>query len=302
MALFGYNAKAYSKNTELMKAQISDLMMKSMAYRGVGTTLNAVLMKFDEYPKNANSKQMEAIDARIFKLIEQMWQDVQRESAGKLSEHANMLLTAVAKSRAYGKEVYPPEQLKAQEMMAECNANIEENLRKKEEISRQMEAIKNKGKKIAAERPNDIELQRLQLQYANLNQELQRADQNLQLWVKQYNNTVRQLKVMEDGEVYTEISATNIQTPAEFARHVETVSAQLNKVIETQDEISGIADSYDQEKNAGVRTVASADDGGFWAAISDNSDVSSDIFGSTANVKTGADNGEQKPMSNPFNW
>ena len=298
MALFGfggYNAKTYAKNTDLLKARLGDLMMKTMSFRGVGTTLNTAMIKLTEYPAGANNKHLEAIDARIFQLIDKMMQDIQTESAGKLSGHANMLLTAITKSRAYGQEAYPPEQLKAQEMMAECNANIEEHLVKKESIAREMEAIKNKAKKIAAENPNAIELQRMQLKYAELNKELKRVEQNLQLWVTQYNNTVSQLKVMEDGAIYTEISATDLQTHAQFAHHVEQVSAQLNKLVETQSGIADIASGYEGERESGVQSVATADDGGFWAAISSENGVNDDIFGSTANARETGNSSNSAP-------
>ncbi|MBE6555149.1 MAG: hypothetical protein E7663_02785 [Ruminococcaceae bacterium] len=302
MGLFGYNAKDYAKNTEIMKQKIQDLWQRAMQYPGVGTALNTAMIKMQEFPKGADGKQLEQIDARIFKLIDQMMTDVQQESAGKLSAHANMLMAAVTKSRNYGKEAYPPEQLKAQEMMAECNANIEENLTQKEKIAKEMEAIINRAKKIQAENPNSAELQRLQLKYAQFNKEKDRIEQNLQLWVKQYNNTVRQLKVMEDGSVYDEISATNLQTPAQFAHMVEQVSVKLNKIVEDQTAIDDIASGYEEEKSAGVRSTASADDGGFWAAMNNSSDVSSDIFGSTATAKDSGETGGDQSSSNPFGW
>lgn len=305
MALFGlggYNEKTYAKNTERIKEQITELNQAMLGgkFPGAGATINAVLFQFGQYPKRGNPKEMAAIDDRIFDLLEKMMQDIQQDKPGKLSGHANMLLAAVSKSRKYGKEAYPQDQLKAQEIMAECNANIEEHLFQKEELAKQMDALKRKGKLIAQDNPNSVELQRLQIKYAELNKELKRVEQNLNLWVTQYNNTVSQLKVMEDGQAYTEISATDLQTPAEFSKKVQAVSAQLDRIVTNQQGIADLAGEYEAGKDEGVRSVASSDDGGFMDAINSSDDVNSDIFGATTTARNvdGAANNAPKTA----NW
>jgi seryl-tRNA synthetase len=211
-----------------------------------------------------------------------------------------MLFTAIAKSRKIGKEIYSAEQIEAQNCIAEANANIEQFLSEQEKITARLDAIKRKAKQIAQDNPNSVELQRLQIKYAELNKELKRVEQNLNLWVTQYNNTVSQLKVMEDGQAYTEISATDLQTPAEFSKKVQAVSAQLDRIVTNQQGIADLAGEYEAGKDEGVRSVASSDDGGFMDAINSSDDVNTDIFGATTTARNvdGATNNAPKTA----NW
>lgn len=305
MGFFGYNEKDYAKSTAALSSRIEKLNeLVALNYPEAGVRLTKALIKMQGCPRpeNTTKKQMAEIDARIGSLIDQMMTDAQQEKRGKLMGHADMLMSALVKSRAWGKEAYPPQQLKAQELIAECNSNIEESLVQKDRLTREMNIIVERGKKLRAEDPNSSELQRLQLQYASKNNELKNVDQNMQLWVKQYNNTVKQLQVMQDGEVYKEIEATHLQSPAEFAKQVESVSQQLAMVVGVQTAIVDIATEYDEMKNDSVSGTATTDDGGFWGAIENTGDVSQDIAGASAPAANNAASTNNTHSSNklPF--
>ena len=284
MGLFGYNEKTYAKNSEAIKTRVQDLMERAAYAKipGAGIALNTALLYMTDYPVGADKKQLEGIDTRIFKLLETLMNDLQQKKNGGFSAHANMLMTAIASSRFYGKEAFAPEQLHAQETMANCNAEIEEKLFQKERIVKEMAEIVEKGKRITAENPNSVALQRLQLQYKTLDTEKKNTEQGLQLWVTQYNNAVAQFNVMQDIKTYKEITAAEVQTPAQFAKMAEDAARQLSQVVSRQHEVIDIADEYGKTKDEAIGGVAVADDAGFSELIADTGDVSKDIAGANA--------------------
>ena len=124
MALFGfgkYNEKTFINNTASFRDQIQRMIDDCMGIPGVGSSLNKVLFALDrnEYPKNADPKEIQDIDERIKGLFSSMESDLQQKSRAKLMAHANMILDAVLDSRKFGKEKSSPAFLAAENRRAE---------------------------------------------------------------------------------------------------------------------------------------------------------------------------------------
>ena len=93
MALFGfgkYNEKAFINNTAAFRDQLQRLIDDSVGMPGIGSALNKVLLALDknEYPREADPKELQDIDNRIKNLFATMTTDLQQQSRAKLSAHA----------------------------------------------------------------------------------------------------------------------------------------------------------------------------------------------------------------------
>lgn len=305
MGLFGlggYGKSTYDKNTAEIKAKISRIsnIIAGTKFYGADVILTQALQQLTPYPADGDKKQLAVIDERILKLLDEIMLDAQREEPGKLSGHANMLFTAIAKSRKIGKEIYSAEQIEAQNCIAEANANIEQFLSEQEKITARLDAIKRKAKQIAQDNPNSIELKRLQIEHGTLTRELDNIEKNLNLAITNYNQNARVLSVMKDGEAYTQISRTTLKTPKDVAKLVQNVSQQLGKLVADQEETGSILDDYDQDKSEGVGSVATTSDGGLMDFINSGEDVNSDIFGATTTARTSGNATGDAPKT--ANW
>lgn len=259
MAFFGlggYNEKTFVKNTDNYKNRLYDMMMETMGYEGVGKVLNTAMMaltKIDSMPKGADKKVVEAIDARIEKLLNQLNDDLQQKSQAKLSAHANMLLSAIADSRNYGKEKSSPQVLDAEEKMAETYANIDNILQQKDAIQQQMDEIYRKCQKVDE---SSSEFQRLEFQYSQLETQMQTLDVNLQLFKTQYDNCASILNVFHDGEVYATLDNLDVMKPAEFSKLADMNSRRLADRVSKQEAIINIGKEYQDSKRDAVGGIA----------------------------------------------
>lgn len=221
MGLFGYNEKDYKTNAAEMTNLIQEMMGKVTKYEGVGKVLNKAFLALAEpYPRDAKSKELAAIDERIFDLLSKMNTDLQKKSFGMLSAHANMILTAICDSRAYGKENSTPQELKAEETIATYNALIRDNLIKKAEIKAQMAEIEEQFNELAEDDPECEELER---QYEECQNNLFTLDDRYREYREEYNAATAHLNLINDNKFYDDLPE-ELSSPQEFDRMIADVS------------------------------------------------------------------------------
>lgn len=287
MGLFGYNAKDYSKNTELFKARLTEMMYEVSGYEGVGAALNRTIMSLkDEYPKGADAKQLQGIDARIDDLITKLNRDLQQKSFGKLSAHANMILSAVTDSRNFGMEKSSPEVLNAEEKIAEYNALIRDNLDKKASIKAQMDKLQAKADKIVDD--NDPELEELARQFDVLENDLFRLDDQYREYREEYNAATAVLNLLADDQFYDELPAETM-APQEFDKMIAKVSEKREKRAARRGSILESNAEYNAAKKADLRNASSASAGSSLLArrnANRQNEAGADINNATVNTGT----------------
>lgn len=260
MALFGfggYNEKTYAKNTDDYKNRLYDLMMETSGYEGVGKVLNAAMMalgKNNGMPKGADKKAVEAIDARIERLLGQLTDDIQQKSRAKLTAHAGMILNAIADARNFGKDLRDPQQIDAEEKMVETYARIEDVLRRKEAIQQQMDEIYRKCQKVDE---NSAEFQLLEVQYTKLEQDIEELDVNLQLYKSQYDNCASILNAMAESKIYDDFNELDIMKPADFAKLTDNNARRQADRVNKIAEIGNLAEERRNERRAAAGSVGS---------------------------------------------
>lgn len=263
MGFFSYQ-KDFAKNTEKFKTKVQDLMFKTGDVFGVGKLLNAVIYKLDEvgYPKDAKSKDIEAIDKRIDELLGLMTTDVQKKQNSKLSEHARMLISAIEDSRQYGKERYSEKALKSQYQMADCQGAIYDLLDNKGKISSQKEEILKRASKLSGPTAK-AEQQKLGVQYNALDRQEKESEKQVNLLINRYNSLVQ---IVNAESTSVTIQALKTELAVDVGSY-EKMIMQQNADIEQQiaidgdiDDITKEADKVASQAFSNMQTGSSFDD------------------------------------------
>ncbi len=262
MALFGfgkYSEKTFVNNTADFRDRIQRLIDDCMGIPGVGASLNKVLLALDknEYPRQADSKELQDIDERIKNLFSTMENDLQQKSRAKLSAHANMILDAVLTSRKYGKEKTSPALLAAENRMAELYARIEDLLDQKANVKADMDDIYRKSQKLS---DDDPQLDLLDAKYGACEQQMNEIDARFQEVKAEYSVQAQELNVMLDDMFYDDLPQ-DISTPQEFAKMAAQVNEKRAKRAEIRGAKSDIANEYASEKRATLGDVQSKQSG-----------------------------------------
>lgn len=258
MAFFGfggYSEKTYTKNTEDYKNRLYNMMMETMGYDGVGKVLNAAMMALSKnsgFPRGADKKAVEAIDARIERLLGQLNEDLQQKSQAKLAAHAGMILSAISDARNFGKDLRDPQQIDAEEKMVETYARIEDILRRKEAIQQQMDEIYRKCQKLDE---NSAEFQMLEIQYTKCEQDIEELDVNLQLYKSQYENCAAILNAFAESKIYDDFNELDIMKPADFAKLTDSNARRQADRVSKITEISNIAEERRNERRSAAGSV-----------------------------------------------
>ncbi len=138
MGLFGYNKKKFYKNTEVFKGELAEIVKSVAGDRKTCGMLEAAIQSLDLslYPKKADPKELEAIDARILTLIGKVRECIASQRQASAPGYAALLLSAVADSRTCGKERYTPEELQFLEEIARLPGFIGELVSRCEAIEK----------------------------------------------------------------------------------------------------------------------------------------------------------------------
>jgi len=244
MGLFGYGKGDFEKNTGVFKQRVNNLLFSmnrlnnAQAY-GIGPALNGIIFTLDEvkYTKK-NGKEQNAIDERMFKLIDSMERDLQKKNAGSFSEHMRMLGEAVDDSRRYGQEAYTADELQAQEKMAIEKGHICDALNQKGEIDKQKELIVKRIKKLLVE-GKKAEVQKLELEFQAYKSKEATLNESITAHCANYNLALQVGQIKERSKLTAELKANKIvENPAAFARETERVNLalaeQLGVITESQ--------------------------------------------------------------------
>jgi hypothetical protein len=245
MGLFGYNQKTYQKNTAAFKDDILALMNKCTD-RQSGRLLNQILMALDdnEFPENANKKEIAAVDERIEKLIATMKMEC---TAGKyylMSAHASMLFDAINSSRALGKEVFSEKELTAQEGIVGARSALRETIARKAEVAALKESILSKAKTTE----DKVLLANYEIDYNDLDAEEETLEEQFEMITEEYNSYVDVVNARKVGVTATAINARSIITPAQFERELAEIDSKTERAMETAREISGAAHRSKEER------------------------------------------------------
>lgn len=234
MGLFGYNQKDYAKNTELFKSRIYDLMERSANQFGVGQVLNNAMLQLERlpYPQKGKGKDIENIDARINGILNIMMDDIQHKRFAYFSEHASMLISAVVDSRQYGKELYTPEELDAQEKMAQCKGEIFDALDKKGQLAAEKQKLVEKGKKLSGP-TQQAEMAKLNMSFNLLSREEQTLDQTVAMFTKRHNSFVEIVNARKVGREVHKLQSAKLPSLKDFTKEM----AEINKAIAIETQI-----------------------------------------------------------------
>ena len=194
MGLFGaYTKKDFEKRTEIFKEKLEDLCSLICQIEGYKKLLTKLMIELDysKYPKvrKKDRKQIKEIDDRIDRLITSLKQDAQDENGPRFTRHAEILLHAIKDSRWYGRERYDKRYLENEENLATAVGEIHNIRKAKATIEQEKNKIAEKAKKLSSS--DKEELQRLELQYAAVEQEEQALNDKLNTWRSRYNAAIR---------------------------------------------------------------------------------------------------------------
>ena len=220
MGLFGYGKGDYNKNTEQFKAELLNFMMEGVGVE-VARIINATITNLENnnYPEKCNNKALKAIDERIKKIIGLMKKDIQNKKAELLSAHASMLASAVADSRKFGKELLTPQELEAEEITAECKAQLFEILTVKEQNNAKMAELLEQAKRS----PDKIE--RIKVEYNEIATRTANIDKQISVITTRHNTNIQILNARDIGKTYVALPPQIISVQ-EF--NVEI--AKINKI------------------------------------------------------------------------
>ena len=290
MGLFGYSEKDYVKNSGVFKQRINKLLPELSRFGdqdiGLGGVLYNIMASLDgiSYPKG-KSKEQEAVDNRISKIISNLEQDLQKKNAASFSEHANLLWVAIDDCRRYGKEAFTADEIYAQEGMATCKGQIGDAINQKAAIEKQKAALLKKAKKLVEE-GRKAEAQKLNIEYNACLQNEKIADKRITAFSAQYNGFLKVAGARANGQIGVELDANSIIrcSPAEFQKELREGNKKLEKAINTINEVGGIADEFEEEANQGF---ASLDTGASLTNIVEN-DLTNEFGSSVDNAKVDA--------------
>ncbi len=205
MGLFGYNQTDYAKNS----AKFNDKLMRILEIASVNkmgtdanSIINAIMMNIDRdtsYPKGAKGKDVEAIDARIDGLLDEMSKDVQKASLARLCSHATMALNAVTRARRFGMEYLTPQEIKAEQVMGECKALIRDALKEKGAIVEKQEALMKKSERLPDGHP-DLEI--LAEDWEDLEHEKKSLEANIEVYRNRHDANLAVIDVDKRSAAY----------------------------------------------------------------------------------------------------
>ena len=261
--LGGYNQKAFDKNTRIFTDKIQDMIRRCSGNYGVGATLNqlARALAKNQYQADKNPAEMEAIDNRILKLLDQMMVDIQQNKNAKLSAHASMLLDAVQGSREYGREVCDPHELAVNERLAELFAAMEDNIEQKALVKAEMDQLYAQSKNLADDDPR---LDLLDSKYAQCEERLQSLDERFQELREEYAVQAREIEVMADDKFYDEIPA-DVTSPAQLESIISRVAEKRSKRKYVRNTKTDQMDGYKKDKLADLSSSSAASTSGLRA-------------------------------------
>ncbi len=209
MGLFGYGRKDFERNGVRMQTEIAALK-EQIAKLGEGKGIDKALAVSErmllevEYPKGANGKELEAIDARIFALLKKIGDDLQNKKFELASTHAKMLHDAIAKSRKFGRECFSEEQLRTEEVLAETRERLRELLREREKLFARMKEIEHEADRLEE---NDPRFEALEKEYNGLETKREEIDRDMEFCIARYNSNVKLFNQYVRRVAYEELPA-----------------------------------------------------------------------------------------------
>ncbi len=251
MGLFGYNQTDYAKNSAKFNDKLKNILeCASMNKMGpdANSIINVIMANIDRdssYPKEAKSKDVEAIDARINGLLDEMLKDVQKASLARLCSHATMALNAVTRARRFGSEYLTPQEIKAEQVMGECKALIRDALREKGAIVEKQEALMKKSERLPDGHP-DLEI--LAEDWEDLEHEKKSLEANIEVYRNRHDANLAVIDVTKRGSAYKalpekivdvkefdKMASDLMRAAADEAEYVGTITEKSEDVLKDVD-------------------------------------------------------------------
>ena len=294
MGLFGYNKKQFAKNTALMKDDVQEKMKKVYSIgdpMNVGALLNTVVLILgkENYPAKAGGKTMEAIDARVFGLLEKIDADLQAKNLAKAYEHCLIVIGTLESERAFGKTVRSAEDMQLLEDMAEFKGQICNALDEKGKLSAKKDSL------IAKARGTDKATQlKIKLEYDRLAKEERSCDAIVNMNVSRYNAALEVANTRKIGTAARQIESHQLVSPKEFAREAAKYSEIIEREHAKDTEIVGIGADFMSGVDESLSDTPSSTE--FFDRL--NESESGSVAGAIDNSEAGADDDFWKELGN----
>lgn len=260
MGLFGYNQKDFAKNTDAFQSKIDDLRQLilesgSRKYFGVGKVLDLASRLLGEipFPKNANGKELQAVDERIFGLLSTLMDDIQNDSPVLVMAHAKMLNDALMKSRKFGKERLSAKELEAEKIVAETLAQMKDYMRAKGELTHRMKEIERESERLDEDDP---EFDELDQEYTDLEKEVKQIERSIEVCRRRHDVNIDIINMRKDGQVYDKLPP-QLASEADIDREIAKVNERASREDSYVDAVSGSLHDYNRDRDAAMGTGGS---------------------------------------------
>ena len=260
MGILGYDAKEFATNSHEFKVELNKIYEKCGAEMGNRRMINLIISQLSdaEFPGKKNTKEQRAIDERIKNLIQAMTRDVQQKKPARLSEHANMLQSAIADSRQWGEEAYTPEEIRSQETMAECKSGIRDCLEQKKQIAIRKEEIMREAERLSGPGADEDQAA-LELEYNACVADEESLDENINAMTETYNvnlEVINAKKRVKSGKELKKLSV--VDSVAEFDRIADEGARLFVEAHEHNADLSEITKRAKSEVRAAQANTSSS--------------------------------------------
>ncbi|MBO7149324.1 MAG: hypothetical protein J6V71_00355 [Clostridia bacterium] len=281
MGLFGYGKSDFDRSTEEFKSKLMSIMEEGKPTPESGKVINQTLVNLDFFkmPDKANKKEVQAIDERIRTLLGKIRDDIQAKKPELFAAHVNILASAVADARKFGKELLTSKELEAEEITAVCKAQLFEAITLKEQNTAKMANLLQEAKR------NPAKMERIKIEYNDLASKTQNIDSQIGVITARHNANIKILNTRDIGKTYQELPP-QIASVQDFSREVAKINEMAAKEAGYVEGINDAANDLELNIGGGVSTSSAFDDA-FSAA--QMQDFDSAISGANVNVSGGSE-------------
>lgn len=299
MGLFGFNEKDYKRNTARFTDALMELLQQaSMNNMGeaAGECINGVIRwvaRTDNFPSDANKKEVERIDKKIDEVLKLMVQDIQRQTSTGFAAHANILLNLVQKSRQFGKMSKSDKAMAAEEACAMSYAQLEEDMGRQVAVEKKMADLKAKGARM---QQGDPALKLMAMQWEQLKRELDSVTADMNTHRGRYNANQKILELEHVQTVFKDmppkISMDDVKASA---REIMNLTMQESQYVE---QVTDVADGALGEYKSATQNADVSGQSDFFTAIAD--EQTKNVFSGINNATVGEFDSNSESNNNSF--
>lgn len=262
MGLFGYGKKDFERNTRLFIDRLQKIYDSCADPDYMGriqdptaldvrtncrTMVNKATRMFHAYPEDASGKEIQRVDERVSYLIGLMERDVREKNVTMLTMHAGILFETLDTARRFGKEDKTPEQLKAEEIVAESLAQTREYLGKIIEVSDKQKTLEEEAQNYSDEDPRFSVIDQ---EYTRLEEELKKYRAYLAEAQANYRENQSMLDLDEDEKEGDRLKA--VKTPQEVDRQIMRLNQKRERRAAAREAVHSSISDYKKERDASL--------------------------------------------------